>query len=128
MTFFIIFNNPENSEEAELRTSTCDLLSKLELFQFGFRLCGGSEKSTGLSVDDVFIEPFGESRDGHIVVRSRKCEFMLEMEEMFSSEKLDVDRTCCIHCGLLQNSATCVKPEPKRNEYQIDEESDHYEE
>ena len=90
LTFHIEF---KTSEEADLHlySTPCELLSKLELFQNGFRLCAGLDNTTGLSINDVFIEPFGESKDNHVIVRSRKCEFMLEMEEMFSTEKIEID-------------------------------------
>ena len=52
---------------------------------------------------------------------------MLEMEEMFSNEKIELDRTTCVQCRLLQNDAMCIKNEPNRNEFQVDDESDHYE-
>ena len=52
---------------------------------------------------------------------------MLEMEEMFSNEKIELDRTSCVQCGLLQNESMCIKNEPNRNEFQVDDESDHYE-
>lgn len=83
LTFYINFNNPTNLDEAELRTTSCELLNKLEQFSEGFRLCAGLDNAMGLSIGEVFVEPFGETRDGFIVVRSRKCEFMLELEEMF---------------------------------------------
>ena len=82
--------------------------------------------ATGLGINDVFIEPFGESKDNHVIVRSRKCEFMLEVEDMYSTDKVDIDRTACLQCGLLQNSAICVKIEANQDEFQVDEESDHY--
>ena len=124
LTFHIEF---KTSEEADLHSTPCELLSKLELFQNGFKLCAGLDNATGLSINDVFIEPFGESKDSHVIVRSRKCEFMLEMEEMFGIEKVEIDRTSCVQCGLLQNDAICVKLESNRNEFQVDDESDHYE-
>lgn len=124
LVFYIDYKTPG---EAELRTSSCELLTKLELFQGGFRLCAGLDSTTGLSINDVFIEPFGEFKDKHVVIRSRKCEFMLEMEEMYSTEKIELDRASCVQCGLLQNDAICLKVESNRNEFQVDEESDHYE-
>lgn len=130
LTFSIHYNNPSNLDEAELRTTTCDLLSKLEVFaDSGFRLCCGLENIKGLNLNEVFIEPFGESRDGLIITRSRKCEFMLEMEEMYSSEKVELDRNSCLQCGMLQNQALCIKVKNefqsnKNNEFQVDDESD----
>lgn len=127
LTFSIHYNNPSNLDEAELRTTTCELLSKLELFPDGFRLCSGLENVKGLHLNDVFIEPFGESRSDLVIIRSRKCEFMLEMEEMYSSEKLDLDRNSCLQCGMLRNEALCMKIKDHdlaKNEGQIDEESD----
>ena len=52
LVFYIDYKTPG---EAELRTSSCELLTKLELFQGGFRLCAGLDSTTGLSINDVFI-------------------------------------------------------------------------
>ena len=46
---------------------------------------------------------------------------------MYSTEKIELDRASCVQCGLLQNDAICLKVESNRNEFQVDEESDHYE-
>lgn len=122
LTFYINFNNPQNLDEAELRTSTCELLTRLESFPQGYRLCSGLSSPAGsLKIDSVFIEPFGENRDELVVLRSRKCEFMLEMEEMFGEDKIELDRTTCVQCGLLQNSAICLKMELFSN---VDDEED----
>jgi len=66
---------------AEKTSSNCDLLEKLDRYR-EFRLCCGvrkNRKSQQLKLAQVFIEPFGETRDG-FVVRSRECRFMLELE------------------------------------------------
>ena len=62
-------------------SSNCDLLEKLDRYR-EFRLCCGvrkNRKSHQVKLAQVFIEPFGETRNGFIV-RSRECRFMLEME------------------------------------------------
>ena len=62
-------------------SSNCDLLEKLDRYR-EFRLCCGvrkNRKSPQVRLAHVFIEPFGEARNG-FVVRSRECRFMLEME------------------------------------------------
>ena len=62
-------------------SSNCDLLEKLDRYR-EFRLCCGvrkNRKSQQIKLEQVFIEPFGETRDG-FVVRSRECRFMLELE------------------------------------------------
>ena len=46
LAFYIDFKNL-NPNEAELRTSSCELLSKLESFHNGFRLCAGLDNTTG---------------------------------------------------------------------------------
>ena len=115
--------SPEKVNEYSLKAN---IAPRISLFQGGFRLCAGLDSTSGLSINDVFIEPFGEFKDKHVVIRSRKCEFMLEMEEMYSTEKIELDRASCVQCGLLQNDAICLKVESNRNEFQVDEESDHY--
>jgi hypothetical protein len=129
LTFFINFNNPNVPEEAELRASNCELLTKLDQFSAGFRLCAGLTSTSNLKINDVFIEPFGENRIDIVVTRSRNCEFMLEMEDMFQHsereagvDKLEAERSTCIQCGVLQNDAICFKTELTQNE--IDNESD----
>ena len=62
-------------------SSNCDLLEKLDRYR-EFRLCCGvrkNRKSQQVKLSQVFIEPFGETRNGFIV-RSRECRFMLEIE------------------------------------------------
>ena len=126
LTFYISHNNPEDIQETELKISKCDLLEKLENFHQGFRLCAGLEVSTGLDVQNVFIEPFGESRDEFVIIRSRKCEYLLELEDLYSTDKIDLDRVSCIQCGLLQNKALCIKTEAQHqysdHEFQMHEE------
>ena len=125
LTFYINFNNPSNLDEAELRATPCELLNKIEQYTDGFRLCAGLDSSEGLSINSVFIEPFGESRDDMLVVRSRKCEFMLELDEMFHDKGTQMkQRLSCLQCSLLQNDVMCIKPESDPNEDQLDDEMD----
>ncbi len=137
-----IDNSINDVDEAELRSSDCELLAKLESYEAGFRLCSGIDNSSNRAVamDEVFVEPFGESRD-LVIIRSRKCEFMLDLEDFvlsseldlteFPRQKLDPDRLCCRHCGILQNELVCqVKLEPLlgggNETVQVDEESDEH--
>ena len=121
-TFYISFTNLDNFDEAELRLSTCELLNRLEHYSSGFRLCAGLDEPENLDPKKAFIEPYGEDR-GLVIVRSRNCQFMLELEEMYSGDEIDVGRNNCVQCGLLINDSLCVKTEfPKRNIFE--EESD----
>merc|ERR1712038_165710 len=64
---------------AEKTSSNCDLLEKLDRYR-EFRLCCGvrkNRKSQQIKLAQVFIEPFGETRDG-FVVRSRECRFKFQ--------------------------------------------------
>merc|ERR1711997_864276 len=66
---------------AEKTSSNCDLLEKLDRYR-EFRLCCGvrkNRKSHQVELSQVFVEPFGETRNAFIV-RSRECRFMLELE------------------------------------------------
>merc|ERR1711997_1445837 len=66
---------------AEKTSSNCDLLEKLDRYR-EFRLCCGVRKnrrSQQVQLSQVFVEPFGETRNAFIV-RSRECRFMLELE------------------------------------------------
>ena len=114
-TFYINFNHPDADfgEAAEMRSSTCELLNRLEQFPQGFRLCAGLDEPEKLDSKKAFIEPFGEYR-GLIVVRSRQCEFMLELEEMYNIEELEMNRNTCVPCGLLLNDSICIKSEIPR--------------
>ena len=121
-TFYISFNNPDNFDEAELRLSTCELLNRLEQFSNGFRLCAGLDEPEILDAKKAFIEPFGEYRH-LVIVRSRKCQFMLELEEMYGIEEIETNRNNCVQCGLLINNSICIKTEaPKKSVFE--EESD----
>ena len=113
----------------ELKISSCELLEKLENFTQGFRLCAGFEVFNGLDLNSVFIEPFGNE---FVIARSRKCEYLLELEDLFSLDKIDLNRVSCVQCGLIQNSALFIKSEAPQqlssqmiHEFHIDDESDH---
>ena len=104
------FNNPNNYDEAELQMSTCQLLNRIEHFPLGFRLCAGLDEPEFLDAKKVFIEPFGEFRD-LVVVRSRKCEYMLELEDIIDMEDNAIIRTTCVPCSLFLNDSICIKSE-----------------
>ena len=104
------FNNPNNYDEAELQMSTCQLLNRIEHFPLGFRLCAGLDEPEFLDAKKVFIEPFGELRD-LVVVRSRKCEYMLELEDIIDMEDNAIIRTTCVPCSLFLNDSICIKSE-----------------
>ena len=56
-------------------------MEKLDRYR-EFRLCCGVRKnrrSQQVQLSQVFVEPFGETRNAFIV-RSRECRFMLELE------------------------------------------------
>ena len=104
------FNNPNNYDEAELQMSTCQLLNRIEHYPLGFRLCAGLDEPEFLDAKKVFIEPFGELRD-LVVVRSRKCEYMLELEDIIDMEDNAIIRTTCVPCSLFLNDSICIKSE-----------------
>ena len=129
LRFYITYNNPNDLQEVELKISSCELLEKLENFTQGFRLCAGFEVFNGLDLNSVFIEPFGNE---FVIARSRKCEYLLELEDLFSLDKIDLNRVSCVQCGLIQNSALFIKSEAPQqqssqmiHEFHIDDESDH---
>ena len=129
LRFYITYNNPNDLQEVELKISSCELLEKLENFTQGFRLCAGFEVFNGLDLNSVFIEPFGNE---FVIARSRKCEYLLELEDLFSLDKIDLNRVSCVQCGLIQNSALFIKSETPQqqssrmmHEFHIDDESDH---
>ena len=101
------FNNPNNFDEAELQMSTCQLLNRIEHYPLGFRLCAGLDEPEFLDAKKVFIEPFGEHRD-LVVVRSRKCEYMLELENIIDMDDTDIIRTTCVPCSLFLNDSICT--------------------
>ena len=48
---------------------------------------------------------------------------MLELEEMYGIEDIEINRNNCVQCGLLINDSICIKTEaPKKSV--LEEESD----
>ena len=76
-----------------------------------------------LEVAKFLKDDFWEHRDP-VVVRSRKCEYMLELEDIIDMEDTEIIRTTCVPCSLFLNDSICIKSEFPTRKSIFEDESD----